>query len=501
MTIGKKIIGGYAVVMLLLLIAVTTGYYTINLVQDKYSGFIDVDDKQIEDVNYLELIVESEIADYRGFLLHPDMQKEYLDGLQEQYRLFAETTARLRTSILSHGDSGEQLSMMDDIISLQNKYKQAQEQIITVSQANLTDAIAMNAKEVVPLREELGNKISQFHDLQMKLEVQKRADVTATAKNLLLVMIVVSFAALITGLAIGFYVTRSITRQLRNATALISSSSAEILATTTQLASNASETATAVSETTATTEEVKQTSRLSGEKASYVSQSSQKAASVAQLGKEAVAQNVEAINKIKYQAELVAQSIVKLSEQSQTIGDITATVNDLAEQSNLLAVNAAIEAAKAGEQGKGFGVVAGEIKNLSEQSKQATAQVKNILIDIQKSTSAAVMATEQAGKAVEAGVKQAAVAGESIKNLAETVMEASQAATQVAASSQQQLVGIDQISKAMENIKQATQQNVAGAKQAERAAQDLNELGQKLKAMVEESKIERNLQTYPPDKH
>jgi len=278
MTIGRKIIGGYAVVMVLLLIAVTTGYYTINLIQDKYNGFIDVDDKQIEDVNNLELIVESEIADYRGFLLNPDSQKEYLDGSQVQYRLFDETAGRLRASILSHGNSGEQLSMLDDIISLQNQYKQAQEKIITVSQANHSEAIALNAMEVVPLRDELGSKISQFHDVQVKLELQKRVDVTATSKNLMWMMIVVSVAALIIGLAIGFYITRSITTQLRNATVLLSSSSSEILATTTQLVSNASETATAVSETTATTEEVKQTSQLSGEKASYVSDSSRKAA-------------------------------------------------------------------------------------------------------------------------------------------------------------------------------------------------------------------------------
>ncbi|MFZ2411497.1 MAG: methyl-accepting chemotaxis protein [Candidatus Methanoperedens sp.] len=490
MTIGKKIIGGYAVVLALLLIAVTTGYYTINLVQDKYNAFIDEDERLIDDVDKLELIVDSEIADYRGFLLNPDNQKEYLDELQGQYHQFDETAERLRKSISSQGGSLESLSLLDDVVALQTKYKQAQENIISISQqANLTDAIALNAKEVVPLRKELGDKIRQFHDMQMNLEDQKRADVTATAKNLLRVMIVVSFAALIVGLAIGLYITRSITRQLRDATARLSSSSAEILATTTQLASSASETATAVSETTATTEEVKQTSLLSGEKARYVSESAQKAASVSQQGKDAVAQNVDAINKIKGQAELVAESIVKLSEQSQTIGDITATVNDLAEQSNLLAVNAAIEAAKAGEQGKGFAVVAGEIKSLAEQSKQATAQVRSILTDIQKATSAAVMATEQASKAVDAGVKQAAVAGEAIGNLAGTVMEASQAATQVAASSQQQLVGIDQISKAMENIKQATQQNVAGAKQAEKAAQDLNELGLKLKAMVEENKV------------
>lgn len=490
MSIGKKIIGGYVVVLALLVIAVTTGYYTVNLMQDRYSGFIDLEEQQIDDANHLEIIMESEVGDYRGFLLFPDNQKQYLDDLQLQYRLFNDTVERLRKSISSEGGSLESLSLLDEVVNLQTSYRQGQENSISISQTvNRTDVIALTEKEVLPIRNELDAKISQFHDLQHKLEAQKRADVIATAKNLLLVMIAVSIAAFILGLAIGFYITRSITRQLRDATATLSSSSAEILATTTQLASGASETATAVSETTATTEEVKQTSQLSGEKSKNVMESAHKASSVANQGKDAVAQTVDAINNIKYQAELVAESIVKLSEQTQAIGEITTSVNDLAEQSNLLAVNAAIEAAKAGEQGKGFAVVAGEIKSLAEQSKQATAQVRLILTDIQKSTSAAVMATEQANKAVDAGVKQAAVAGESIRNLADTVMEASQAATQVAVSSQQQLVGIDQISNAMENIKQATQQNVAGAKQAEKAAQDLNELGKKLKAMIEESKV------------
>src|SRR4030067_173625 len=109
------------------------------------------------------------------------------------------------------------------------------------------------------------------------------------------------------------------------------------------------------------------------------------------------------MHRIQEQMESIAQSIVRLSEQGQAIGEIIATVNDLAEQSNMLAVNAAIEAAKAGEQGKGFAVVAQEVKSLAEQSKQATAQVRTILGDIQKATSGAVMATEQGSKAGETG--------------------------------------------------------------------------------------------------
>ena len=100
---------------------------------------------------------------------------------------------------------------------------------------------------------------------------------------------------------------------------------------------------------------------------------------------------VTGMNQIRRQMEAIASSMMRLSEQSQTIGQIIATVDDLAAQSNLLAVNAAIEAAKAGEHGKGFGVVAQEVKSLAEQSRQATNQVRTILSDIQKATAAAVI--------------------------------------------------------------------------------------------------------------
>ena len=282
---------------------------------------------------------------------------------------------------------------------------------------------------------------------------------------------------------------RQTTREIYEGVNVLSSSSSEILATTTQVASSAAETAAAVSETTATVEEVKQTAQVSSQKAKYVSDSAQKASNVSQSGRKSVEDAVQGMHRIQEQMESIAESIVRLSEQSQAIGEIIATVNGLAEQSNLLAVNAAIEATRAGEQGKGFGVVAQEIKSLAEQSKQATAQVRTILGDIQKATSAAVLATEQGNKAVEAGVKQTTETGEAIRLLADNVNEAAQAATQIAASSQQQMVGMDQVALAMENIKQASVQNVSGTRQAEVAAQNLHELGQKLKQLAAQYKV------------
>lgn len=282
---------------------------------------------------------------------------------------------------------------------------------------------------------------------------------------------------------------REQTRQLMEGANVLGSSTSEIVASTTQLAASASESAAAVSETTTTVEEVRQTAQVASQKAKAVSDSAQKAAQISQSGRKSTEEVVAGTGRIRQQMEAIAASMVRLSEQSQTIGQIVAAVEDLASQSNLLAVNAAIEAAKAGEHGKGFGVVAQEVKSLAEQSRQATNQVRTILSDIQKATGAAVLATEQGSKAVEAGAKQTEAAGESIQALASSVTEAAQAATQIAASSQQQLVGVDQVAGAMENIKQASTQNVASAKQLEIAARNLGELGQRLKQIVERYKV------------
>jgi methyl-accepting chemotaxis protein len=308
-------------------------------------------------------------------------------------------------------------------------------------------------------------------DLRVQIKPQSEADVLGNA-----------FVIMVQNL-------RRTTIELAEGVNVLASSASEILAATTQVAAGAAETGTAIAQTTSTVEEVKQTAQVSSQKAKYVSDSAQKATQVAQTGRKSVDASIDGMKKIQTQMESIAESVVKLSEQSQAIGEIIASVNDLAEQSNLLAVNAAIEAAKAGEHGKGFAVVAQEVKSLAEQSKQATAQVRTILNDIQKATTAAVLATEQGSKAVETGVKQSTEAGDAIRLLADGITEAAQAATQIAASSQQQLVGTDQVAMAMENIKQASAQNMAGTKQAEIAAHGLHDLGQKLKQLVEQYKM------------
>lgn len=282
---------------------------------------------------------------------------------------------------------------------------------------------------------------------------------------------------------------RGQTHQLVEGANVLSAAAGEIVTSTTQLASSASQSAAAVSETTTTVEEVRQTAQVSSQKARNVLDSAQKAAQISMTGRKSTEDVRAGMARIRQEMDAIAASMGRLSEQSQAIGQIIATVDDLSAQSNLLAVNAAIEAAKAGEHGKGFGVVAHEVKSLAAQSRQATNEVRTILNDIQKATTTAVMATEQGSKAVEAGVRQTEAAGESIQALGGSVSEAAQAATQIAASSQQQLVGIDQVAAAMENIKQASAQNVAGAGQLDTAARNIRDLGERLKQIVERYRV------------
>lgn len=279
---------------------------------------------------------------------------------------------------------------------------------------------------------------------------------------------------------------RLLMKQIQETSGVLTASTSEILETASQVAAGSAETASAVSQTTSTMEEIKQTAQVATEKSQHVSDTAQQAASISQDGRQAVQESIEAMQHIQKQMESIAENIIRLSEQGQAIGEIITTVNDLAEQSNLLAVNAAIEAAKAGEHGKGFSVVAQEVKSLAAQSKQATAQVRSILGDIQKATSKAVMSTEQGSKAVDSGVRLSQRVEEAITVLSNSVEEAAQAAMQIAVSARQQLVGLDQAVLAIRSISQASQLNTESARKSEAVAHKLHELSLTLKNMLEQ---------------
>ncbi|NNB89718.1 methyl-accepting chemotaxis protein [Corallococcus exiguus] len=266
----------------------------------------------------------------------------------------------------------------------------------------------------------------------------------------------------------------------------LAGASSEILASTTEQVAGAQEQGTAVTETVSTIEEITKTSEEAAGRARAVSESARHSEEVGRSGRRAVEEAVSSMGAVRDQVESIASRILALAEQAQAIGDIITTVNDISEQTHMLALNASIEASRAGEHGRGFAVVASEVKALADQSKKATAQVRQILGQIQKATHGAVMTTEEGTKSVSAATRVVTEAGATIQQLADLLTQASLTAAQIAASANQQATGIGQIRQAMHDVNQATQQGLISSRQTERAMQDINAMGQKLKGLLGE---------------
>ena len=282
---------------------------------------------------------------------------------------------------------------------------------------------------------------------------------------------------------------KNVAGQTRFATANLNSAAAEILASTQQQAAGTGEQAVAIQQTTTTMEEVTQSGVQISDRAKQVAASAEATSAASRAGLLAVENTNRTMETIREQAEAVAENVVSLSERTQAIGEIISTVNDLAEQSHLLALNAAIEAAAAGEHGRSFSVIASEVKNLADQSREATVQVRSILGDIQKGINTSVMLTEEAVKRVDTGKQQADVADRTIREMTESIQQSVQAFQQIVAGANQQQIGFTQVMQAVRDIGQASQQTAASTRQLEKAAVNLTALAQQLQKAVERYRI------------
>jgi methyl-accepting chemotaxis protein len=282
---------------------------------------------------------------------------------------------------------------------------------------------------------------------------------------------------------------RNQTAEVMQGISVLRQAASEISETVSTVVSSTTETLAAITQTSTTVEQFSQAARLAGAKGKNMAQMATKASQMSSSGSKATEDTRLRINIIRDQMDSIRETVLELSERAQAIENIMSTVQDLSDQSHLLAVNASIEAARAGEYGKGFSVVAQEIKALADQSKGSTGQIKTILEDIRRRINSVVISSEQGSREVQTGVDQANIAQSAIQSLSISVSDAAQIASVIEATSEQQAVGVSQVSDAMSNINQAMSDISDQATGLEGAVSRLSNLGITLQHLTVKYKV------------
>jgi methyl-accepting chemotaxis protein len=264
---------------------------------------------------------------------------------------------------------------------------------------------------------------------------------------------------------IGFLITRSLSNQIGSAVGQVRSSSTELQAAANQQVSGAKEQATAMAEISTTISELLASSRQIAESAQRVAHNAEETANAARNGHGTVDITHDSIAGIRRQVDQIVSHMLELGKKSQEIGAVLDIVSELAEQTNILAINATIEAAGAGDAGKRFAVVAEEIRNLADRVAGSTKEVRSLIEDVRSAVNTTVMATETGSKAVDAGSRQFGDLASAFKAIASLVSTTTEAAREIELSTKQQSTAVEQVNVAVANVTQASLETETSAGQ------------------------------------
>jgi methyl-accepting chemotaxis protein len=299
-----------------------------------------------------------------------------------------------------------------------------------------------------------------------------------------------TLAPLLDGFSKVIDTLRTFVREINEAALQLSSSANEVLAASTQHESSSTEQAAAIHETTATMEELKHASAQIAENAGAVARVAEETLNSARSGRGAIAEFIQAMQQIRADGVAVSESITKLLRRVERIGTVVEVIDEIADRSDLLALNAALEGSRAGEAGKGFSIVAAEMRRLAENVLDSTKEIKNLITEIREATAAAAAAADASRQATEAGERLGSVAASAVEGILSGVQETSDAARVINLATQQQRTATEQVVASMGEIEEVTRQTTQASKQATGAAAELTQLAGRLSELIKRFKAD-----------
>ncbi len=480
-TFGRKLGAGFGLAGLILLLIAFSGYRsTQELIENE--RWVDHTHEVRRQLAYLlTLLVDAETGE-RGYIITG--KEEFL----EPYAAARREIPKVLTVIasLTADNQSQQRRLTDAGPMLQAKLDWLDQAIsLRKDHGFEASAVSMASNQAKELMDKLRTTVAEMDGEELTLLDRRTRVAEGSAGTTKAVIFWGSLLGLSLIAGVGTFLARSLSRQVAGAVNHIQTSSAELQAAAGQQATGAREQSTAMGEIATTMSELLATSRQIAESAQRVAQISERTAAAARSGDTTVEKGNESVAFIRHHVGLITRHMLELGRKSQEIGIVLDIVSELAEQTNILAINATIEAVGAGESGLRFSVVADEIRKLSDRVSGSTKEIRALIEEVRSAVSTTIVTTETGSRAIEAGSKQFSEVAFAFNQITLEVTTTTDAAKEIELSTKQQSTAVEQVNIAMSNVAQVTKETQVSTAQTERTATELAGLSRQLLRIVQ----------------
>ncbi|UNU24977.1 methyl-accepting chemotaxis protein [Microcoleus vaginatus] len=474
----ERILWGYSIPILLSVGAATLVFFNAKEVSEK-AKLLNNSNAVVIDLKDLELGFSGMQKAARGYFLAQE------SGFLTEYNEAVKTFDQFHEDLVKRVQSPQQRQRLDEMNVLQDQIDKGYKQAFSlVDQGKRDEGVNLWKIQIVPKLRQVDAIANEFQSTEEIILLEKEKRQIQALEFLTTVVILSTAIAAIMAIAIARWIASGIAKTLNQSVNMIVSSSTEIAATVEQQERTAAQQSSSVNQTTITMDELGTASQQSAQQAQAGADSARQALNITEKGTLAVEQTLESMIILKENVGAIATQILRLSEQTHQIGNISTAVTDLANQTNMLALNASVEAVRAGENAKGFTVIATEIRKLADQSKKSAEKINRLVDDIKTAINSTVTVTKEGTKTVEEGTKisqETAAAFSEIANAVNNVVLNNQ---QISLTAQQQAVAIKQVVEAMNSLNLSAKETASGITQTKVGTQQLNDAAQNLNSIV-----------------